>query len=110
VLSTPSAASINYVSSTGFQSGYTSEQVASGYISGDLASTTSRRRASQGVSIVLGAEYRKESLDLKIDNAFSTGDLTGQGAPTLPVSGSTRCPSSSPKRKFRWFRTASSTT
>ncbi len=86
---TPSAASINYVSSTGFQSGYTSEQVASGYISGDLGKYNIKAPwASQGVSIVLGAEYRKESLDLKTDNAFSTGDLTGQGAPTLPVSGS----------------------
>jgi outer membrane receptor protein involved in Fe transport len=44
--------------------------------------------ASDGISIALGVEHRRESLDLKTDNEFQTGDLTGQGAPTLSVSGS----------------------
>ena len=35
-----------------------------------------------------GAEYRREALQLQTDNEFSTGDLTGQGAPTLPIDGS----------------------
>ena len=36
----------------------------------------------------LSAEYRREGLELQTDNEFSTGDLTGQGAPTLPIKGS----------------------
>lgn len=42
----------------------------------------------QGVDVVFGAEYRKESLQFDSDSAFSTGDLAGQCAPTLPVKGS----------------------
>ena len=41
-------------------------------------------------AINVGAEYRKESLDLNPDQEFQTGDLAGQGAPTLPVSGNFR--------------------
>jgi len=44
--------------------------------------------AEDGVAINVGAEWRKESLHLATDNAFQTGDLTGQGAPTLPIDGS----------------------
>jgi outer membrane receptor protein involved in Fe transport len=46
--------------------------------------------AEDGVGINLGAEYRKERLELMTDNAYQTGDLTGQGAATLPVKGSFR--------------------
>jgi outer membrane receptor protein involved in Fe transport len=44
--------------------------------------------ASDGLGINVGVEYRKESLELNTDVAFQTGDLTGQGAATLPVKGS----------------------
>jgi outer membrane receptor protein involved in Fe transport len=44
--------------------------------------------AEEGVGVNVGVEYRKETLELQTDNAFQTGDLTGQGAPTLPISGS----------------------
>src|SRR4030095_9870208 len=33
---------------------------------------------------------RKERLELDVDNAFATGDLTGQGGPSLPIKGSFR--------------------
>ena len=46
--------------------------------------------AEDGVGINVGVEYRKESLDLNPDQSFQTGDLAGQGAPTLPVSGNFR--------------------
>ena len=32
-------------------------------------------------------EYRREALELNPDALFQAGDLTGQGAPTLPVDG-----------------------
>ncbi len=44
--------------------------------------------ASSGVGVALGVEYRKEALDFRSDTAFSTGDLAGPGAATLPVQGS----------------------
>ena len=86
---TPSAASLAYLSATGFQKGLTSEQVASASFTGRLGEYGIKSPYSnEGVSINVGAEYRKESLNLQTDNAFQTGDLAGQGAATLPVSGS----------------------
>lgn len=86
---TPSAASIAYLNATGFQKGTVSEQVADISFTGDLGKYGLQSPfASTGIGVNIGAEYRKESLDLQTDNAFQTGDLTGQGAPTLPVSGS----------------------
>ncbi len=87
--SSPSQASINYISTPGFQRGIVSEQVLSGYVSGALGEYGIKSPWSdEGVSIVLGSEYRKERLEFLSDVAFQTGDLAGQGAPTLPVSGS----------------------
>ena len=86
---TPSAASVNYLSATGFQKGKVAEQVASIVFNGDLGSYGIKSpAATDGVNIAIGGEYRNEYLELKTDNAFSTGDLTGQGAPSLPIEGS----------------------
>lgn len=85
----PSQASVQYLSTPGFSRGIVSEQVASGFVSGSLGEYGIKSPwAADGVDIVFGAEYRKESLEFNSDTAFSTGDLAGQGAPTLPVSGS----------------------
>jgi len=86
-----SQASVNYLSATGFQKGFTAEQVASASVTGLLGEYGIQSPwASDGVGINLGVEWRKETLDLNTDNAFSTGDLTGQGGATLPLSGSFR--------------------
>ncbi len=85
---TPSAASLAYLSATGFLKGKTEQQIYSATVSGQLGEYGFQSPlATNGASIALGIEHRKDSLELQSDNAFSTGDLTGQGAPTLPVSG-----------------------
>jgi outer membrane receptor protein involved in Fe transport len=85
---TPSAASLSYLSATGFQNGYTSQTVISGSLTGDLGTYGIKSPlASDGVNIALGIERRTEKLVLNTDTAFQTGDLTGQGAPTLPING-----------------------
>lgn len=85
----PSAAATAYLSTPGFSRGIVQEQVANAYLSGSLGEYGLKTPwADQGVDIVLGAEYRKESLEFNSDTAFSTGDLAGQGAATLPVKGS----------------------
>jgi len=84
-----SPAAVAYLSATGFQKGQTSEQIASASVTGALGKYGIKSPwADDGVAINLGVEYRKESLELQTDNAFSTGDLTGQGGATLPLSGS----------------------
>jgi outer membrane receptor protein involved in Fe transport len=87
----PSAAAINYLNVFGVIDGQTEEQVADANITGNLGEAGVQTPwADEGVSINVGGEYRKESLNLNPDQEFQTGDLTGQGAPTLPVSGSFR--------------------
>lgn len=85
----PSAAATAYLSTPGFSRGIVQEQVANAFLSGSLGEYGLKTPwADQGVDIVLGVEYRKESLEFNSDTAFSTGDLAGQGAATLPVKGS----------------------
>jgi outer membrane receptor protein involved in Fe transport len=84
----PSAASVAYLATPGFSRGVVEQQVANAFLSGSLGEYGLQSPwADQGVDIVFGTEYRKESLQFNSDSAFSTGDLAGQGAPTLPVSG-----------------------
>ena len=86
---TPSQASVQYLATPGFSRGVVSQQVANAFLSGSLGEYGLKTPwADQGVDVVFGVEYRKESLEFSSDSAFSTGDLAGQGAATLPVSGS----------------------
>ena len=81
--------SLAYLDAKGFQNGDTTEQVANVSFTGDLGEYgLSFPWATDGVLVNLGAEWRKESLELQVDQAFSTGDLSGQGGATLPLSGS----------------------
>jgi outer membrane receptor protein involved in Fe transport len=85
----PSAAAVAYLSTPGFSRGIVTQQVANAFLSGSLGEYGLKTPwADQGVDVVFGAEYRKESLEFNSDVAFQTGDLAGQGAATLPVSGS----------------------
>ncbi|HEX8031401.1 MAG TPA: TonB-dependent receptor, partial [Vicinamibacterales bacterium] len=87
----PSQAAINYLNVFGIVQGRTSEQIAHVDFTGALGDYGLKFPwAEDGVGVNLGAEYRKEKLALNPDQSFQTGDLTGQGAPTLPVSGSFR--------------------
>jgi len=75
----------------GVITGQTSEQVADANFTGALGEYGIQTPWSdEGVGVNFGTEYRKESLSLNPDQEFQTGDLTGQGAPTLPVNGAFR--------------------
>jgi outer membrane receptor protein involved in Fe transport len=72
----------------GLSEGETVEQVLSGSVSADLGRYGLQLpTATDGVGIAFGAEYRSERSDLRTDRAFQTGDLAGQGAPTLNTNG-----------------------
>jgi len=84
----PSQASINYLNVNGLITGQTSEQIANANVTGALGEMGVQTPWSdEGVGVNFGAEHRKESLELNPDALFQAGDLTGQGAPTLPVNG-----------------------
>ncbi len=84
----PSQASLDYLQTPGFQDGTTRQSVVSATIAGDLGDYGIRSPwATDGAGIALGTEYRREELDLRVDNSFATGDLAGQGGATLGVAG-----------------------
>ena len=80
---------LGYVLTSGFQSGETKEKVVSGSVT-MLGSNYGIQSplASEGIGLSFGAEYRKESVRLDVDQAFASGDLTGQGGPTQSINGS----------------------
>ncbi len=79
---------VAYLSAQGLQTGETTESVFNASITGDLGEYGVQfPSANDGVKVNVGLEWRKTALNLVTDNAFATGDLTGQGAPTLPTSG-----------------------
>jgi len=78
-----------YLQTPGFARGNTQETVANANITADLGTYGLQTPwAEEGFGLNFGVEYRKESLTLNTDTAFSTGDLAGQGGATLGVSGS----------------------
>jgi outer membrane receptor protein involved in Fe transport len=76
-------AAVNYLATPGMKEGSTREWVAGASITGDLGAWGVQSPwAKSPVSVALGTEYRQESLDLRTDAEFSSGDLAGQGGPT----------------------------
>ncbi|MDP1900017.1 MAG: TonB-dependent receptor [Rubrivivax sp.] len=83
---TPEA--LAYLQTPGFQRGTTSQTVVTANVTGDLGSYGIKSPlAKNGMFVVLGAERRGEKLTLDTDTAFTTGDLAGQGGPTIGLGG-----------------------
>jgi len=81
-------AALAYLSTPGFQRGFTAQNVIGGNVSVDLGAYGIKMpTADSGVGVLVGIERRTERLDLKTDTAFTTGDLAGQGGPTIGVGG-----------------------
>lgn len=79
---------VEYLSAVGFQTGETTEQVANISFTGDFGQYGLQAPwANSGILVNIGAEWRKETVELNADQAFQSGDLTGQGGSTLPLSG-----------------------
>ena len=83
-----SPAALNYLQTPGFQRGTINENIAHADVTlvGDQYGLKSPW-SDTGIGLNVGVEYRKEALDFKVDQEFSSGDLAGQGGPTPPVSG-----------------------
>ncbi|UVW29683.1 TonB-dependent receptor domain-containing protein [Massilia sp. H6] len=79
---------LKYLQTPGFQKGSTSQSVQGINLSTDLGEYGIKLPTSKdGIGIAFGWEHRTEKLDLQTDTAFETGDLAGQGGPTLGVAG-----------------------
>jgi len=83
---TPEA--LAYLQTPGFQKGFTSTEVLSASVNGDLTSYGIKSPwAKSGLGLAVGVEHRTEEMDLSTDQAFTTGDLAGQGGPTIGLGG-----------------------
>ena len=76
-------AAFDFISIPGLQNADLETYVVSGYLSGRLGDVF----GAGDIGVVVGAEYRKEQYDLKVDQNFAEGTLAGQGGPTPAVSG-----------------------
>ena len=86
----PSEAALGYVQNPLLQDGTTTQQVVSGSVFGDLgAYGVVSPWATSGVGLAVGAEYRRDTLELLPDANYQLGDGYGQGGPTTPVAGET---------------------
>ena len=82
-------AALSYLQVPGFQRGINGETVVNASVTAQLGEYGIKSPwSSEGLGFVIGGEYRRETLDFFSDVTFQTGDLAGQGAPTLPVAGS----------------------
>lgn len=81
-------AALGYIQIPGFQKGSTEQTIAGGTISADLGSYGLKLpTAKNGIGVAFGVEQRTEKLQLDTDVAFTTGDLAGQGGPSIGVAG-----------------------
>jgi iron complex outermembrane recepter protein len=81
-------AAITYLATPGFQKGSTEQKVQGANVSVDLGNYGWKLPSAQnGIGVAFGIERRTERLDLETDSAFSTGDLAGQGGPTIGLGG-----------------------
>ncbi len=79
---------LNYLIQPLFSKGELGQDQLVGFVRGDLTDAgVVLPWASDGVSMVLGMEYRDETFDYNPDQNFQSGDGAGQGGPTAAVSG-----------------------
>ena len=83
-----SPAALKFLDATSFNSGNTTERVASLAITGKLGDYGIKSpMASEGVGVALGAEYRREHLDSVADFLSTNGLVNGNGGAAPPVNG-----------------------
>jgi outer membrane receptor protein involved in Fe transport len=79
---------LDYVSASGLTEGNTVEQIVSGNLTAKLGDYGLKAPwADEGLGVNFGAEYRRETLALKPDDAYQSGDLAGVGGVRVPLNG-----------------------
>lgn len=80
-------AALGYLQTPGFQRATARTEIAHFDITADLTSMVKLPSTETGLVFNIGAEYRDENTNFTVDEAFRTGDLSGQGGATLPLHG-----------------------
>jgi iron complex outermembrane recepter protein len=80
---------LNYLEGTAIFTGFTTEQVVTGTIAGDLGQYGMKSPwASDGIGLSLGLEYRREYLSFTPDSTAESGELAGFGGSLRATEGS----------------------
>jgi outer membrane receptor protein involved in Fe transport len=82
---TPEA--LAYLQTPGFQRATARTEIVHVDFTADLTNQVKLPSTETGLVFNIGAEYRDEKTNFTVDEAFRTGDLSGQGGATLPVFG-----------------------
>jgi outer membrane receptor protein involved in Fe transport len=85
------AAQLNYLQVRGIQDGRLTQEIYNGVINGDLGNYGWKTPwASDGIQVVFGAEYRRDTLSNKVDALQEQNQLSGAGGATIGIAGSTK--------------------
>ncbi len=80
-----SPGAVSYFSVPGLIEGNTEERIYHADFTSDMTNYVKLPSANEGLGLNFGAEYRQEFMYIRPDQEFITGDLAGQGSPTLPL-------------------------
>ena len=79
-----------YLQAAGLQIGRINQEIYNGVITGDLGAYGIKLpTASDGIQVVFGTEYRRDSLSNTVDAIQEKGGLGGSGGPTIGINGAT---------------------
>ena len=84
-------AQLTYLQAAGLQIGRISQEIYNGVVNGDLGVYGAKSPwASDGLQVVFGTEYRRDTLDNTVDALQEQGLLAGSGGATIGISGATK--------------------
>jgi iron complex outermembrane receptor protein len=84
-------AQLDYLQVRGIQVGRISQEIYNGVVNGDLGVYGVKTPwATDGVQLVFGAEYRRDTLDNKVDALQEANGLSGTGGAVIGISGDSK--------------------
>jgi outer membrane receptor protein involved in Fe transport len=82
---------INYLQASGLQIGRINQEIYNAVVNGDLGVYGIKSPlASDGIQVVFGTEWRRDTLKNDVDSLQTAGQLAGSGGPTIGISGGTK--------------------
>ncbi len=82
---------LDYLQASGLQIGRINQEIYNVAINGDLGVYGIKSPlASDGVQVVFGTEWRRDTLKNDVDSLQTAGSLAGSGGPTIGISGGTQ--------------------
>jgi iron complex outermembrane recepter protein len=82
---------LDYLQASGLQIGRINQEIYNASVSSDLGVYGIKSPlASDGIQLVLGTEWRRDTLENEVDSLQTAGQLAGSGGPTIGISGGTK--------------------